>query len=146
MPGEITPFRISVPDADLADLRERLRRTRWPEPETSGDWSQGVPLSYLQDLCGYWAGSYDWRACEARLNALPQYRTGIGGLPIHFLHVRSPHPGAPRRPLRRVRAATAVRQRGPLVLPPRPVSLAAATRTRPGPDRRVGFMIEQLFA
>jgi pimeloyl-ACP methyl ester carboxylesterase len=94
MPGEITPFRISVPDADLADLRERLRRTRWPEPETAGGWSQGVPLAYLQDLCGYWADGYDWRACEARLNALPQYRTEIDGLAIHFLHVRSPHPGA----------------------------------------------------
>jgi pimeloyl-ACP methyl ester carboxylesterase len=94
MPGEITPFRISVPDADLADLRERLRRTRWPEPETAAGWSQGVPLSYLQDLCRYWADGYDWRACEARLNALPQYRTTIDGLAIHFLHVRSPHPGA----------------------------------------------------
>jgi hypothetical protein len=94
MPGEIIPFRIDVPDAELADLRERLRRTRWPEPETAAGWSQGVPLAYLQDLCGYWADSYDWRACQARLNALPQYRTEIDGLAIHFLHVRSPHPGA----------------------------------------------------
>jgi hypothetical protein len=94
MPGEITPFRISVPDTDLADLRDRLRRTRWPEPQTAGDWSQGVPLGYLQDLCRYWADGYDWRASEARLNALPQYRTEIDGLAIHFLHVRSPHPGA----------------------------------------------------
>jgi hypothetical protein len=101
MPAEITPSRINVPDADPAGLRDRLRRTRWPEPETAGGWSQGVPLSYLQDLCGYWAGGYDWRPCEARLNALPQYRSGIDGL--------------------------AIRQRGPLVLPPRPV--------RPPPGR-----------
>jgi pimeloyl-ACP methyl ester carboxylesterase len=94
MPGQITPYRISVPDADLSDMRERLRRTRWPERETVSDWSQGVPLSYLQDLCRYWAGGYDWRACEARLNLLPQYLTEIDGLSIYFLHVRSPHPGA----------------------------------------------------
>jgi pimeloyl-ACP methyl ester carboxylesterase len=80
-------LRISVPDAALADLRERLRRTRWPERET--DPGQGVPLSYMQDLCAYWADGYDWRATEARLNALPGFRTEIDGLGIHFLHVRS---------------------------------------------------------
>jgi epoxide hydrolase len=91
MPGDlVVPFRINVPDQELADLRDRLRRTRWPEPETTGDWSQGVPLGYMEELCGYWAEGYDWRACEARLNALPQFRTGIDGLAIHFLHVRSP--------------------------------------------------------
>jgi pimeloyl-ACP methyl ester carboxylesterase len=94
MPGQINPYRVSVADADLVDLRERLRRTRWPERETVSDWSQGVPLSYVQDLCRYWAGGYDWRVCEARLNALPQFMTEIDGLPIHFLHVRSPYPGA----------------------------------------------------
>jgi pimeloyl-ACP methyl ester carboxylesterase len=94
MPGEVTPFRIDVPEADLDDLRERLRRTRWPEPETVTDWSQGVPLAYLRDLCRYWSDGYDWRAAEARLNALPQFRTEIGGLPIHFIHARSPHPDA----------------------------------------------------
>ena len=94
MSGEIVPFRIDVPEADLADLRQRLWRTRWPEPETVGDWSQGVPLAWLRSLCGYWAGGYDWRRCEARLNALAQYRTEIGGIAIHFLHVRSPVPGA----------------------------------------------------
>jgi pimeloyl-ACP methyl ester carboxylesterase len=88
------PFRIDVPEAELRDLRERLRRTRWPEAETVGDWSQGVPLSYLQSLCHYWAEEYDWRATEARLNALPQYRTEIDCLDISFVHVRSPHPGA----------------------------------------------------
>ena len=92
--GDPVPFRIQVPDSDLADLRQRLRRTRWPEPATVPDWSQGVPLSYLRELCGYWADGYDWRATEARLNALPQFRSEIGGLPIHFIHARSPQPGA----------------------------------------------------
>jgi pimeloyl-ACP methyl ester carboxylesterase len=90
----VTPFRIAVPDAQLDDLRERLRRTRWPHRETADDWSQGVPLAYLQDLCRYRAEEYDWRATEARLNALPQYRTEIDGLGIHFVHVRSPHADA----------------------------------------------------
>jgi epoxide hydrolase len=94
MDAEVTPFRIEVPAADLDDLRERLRRTRWPEPETVTDWSQGVPLGYLQDLCRYWSEGYDWRAAEARLNALPQFRTEVGGLAIHFIHARSPHPDA----------------------------------------------------
>src|SRR3954471_6228373 len=90
----ITPFRLDVPEDDLRDLRERLARTRWPDAETVTDWSQGVPLAYVQDLCRYWAEEYDWRATEARLNALSQYRTVIDGLGIHFLHVRSPHPDA----------------------------------------------------
>ena len=76
-------------EAELEDLRDRLRRTRWPEPETVDDWSQGVPLGYLQALCAYWADGYDWRATEARINAFPQFRTEIDGLGIHFLHVRS---------------------------------------------------------
>jgi epoxide hydrolase len=88
------PFRVEVPDAELAELADRLRRTRWPERETVPDWSQGVPLAYLQDVCAYWADGYDWRRAEARLNALPQFRTTLDGLGIHFLHVRSPHPGA----------------------------------------------------
>ena len=67
---------------------------RWPEAETVADWSQGVPHGYLRELCGYWADGYDWRATEARLNALPQFRTEIDGLGIHFVHVRSPHPQA----------------------------------------------------
>ena len=94
MPAEPTPFRIEIPQAELTDLGERLRRTRWPEPETVGDWSQGVPLTYAQDLCRYWADGYDWRASEARLNGLPQFRMAIDGLPIHFIHARSPRPGA----------------------------------------------------
>jgi epoxide hydrolase-like protein len=84
-------FRVEIDEAELRDLRQRLERTRWPEEETVEDWSQGVPRAYLKDLCGYWAEKYDWRATEARLNALPQFRTLIDGLGIHFLHVRSPH-------------------------------------------------------
>ncbi|MFB9907053.1 epoxide hydrolase family protein [Allokutzneria oryzae] len=94
MSEKITPFRVEIPEADLADLRERLTRTRWAEPETVQDWSQGVPQAYLRELCRYWARDYDWRAVEARLNSFPQYRTDIDGLGIHFLHVRSPHPTA----------------------------------------------------
>jgi pimeloyl-ACP methyl ester carboxylesterase len=93
-PDEVTPFRIEVPQDALGDLRGRLGRTRWPEAETVDDWSQGVPLSYLRELCRHWAEDYDWRATERRLNLLPQFRTEVDGLGIHFLHVRSPHPDA----------------------------------------------------
>jgi epoxide hydrolase len=92
--AEVVPFRIDIPEDELADLRRRLRQTRWPEREPVADWSQGVPLAYLRDLCGYWADGYDWRATETRLNALPQFRTVIDGLAIHFIHVRSPRPDA----------------------------------------------------
>jgi epoxide hydrolase len=94
MPDEVAEFRIDVPEAELRDLRERLERTRWPEEETVEDWSQGVPLAYVRELCGYWADGYDWRSTEARLNALPQFRTEIEELGIHFVHLRSPHPDA----------------------------------------------------
>src|SRR4029450_5661703 len=94
MSGEVTPFRIRIPESELRDLREGLERTRWPEGETVTDWSQGGPLTYLRELAGAWADSYAGRATEARLNGLPQFRTGIDGLGIHFLHVRSPHPDA----------------------------------------------------
>jgi pimeloyl-ACP methyl ester carboxylesterase len=90
----VKQFRIEIPDADLRDLRDRLARTRWPESETVQDWSQGVPLAYLKELCGYWGERYDWRATEARVNALPHFHTVIDGLGIHFLHVRSPHADA----------------------------------------------------
>jgi pimeloyl-ACP methyl ester carboxylesterase len=89
MDQEIVPFLIDVPEAELADLRQRLRQTRWPEAELVPDWSQGVPLAYLRDLCRYWADDYDWRATEVRLNALPQFQTVIDGLNIVFGHVRS---------------------------------------------------------
>jgi pimeloyl-ACP methyl ester carboxylesterase len=88
---DVAAFRIDVPEADLEHLRARLRNTRWPERETVDDWSQGVPLAYLQDLCRYWSDEYDWRATESRLNALPQFRTVIDGLGFYFLHIRSPH-------------------------------------------------------
>jgi epoxide hydrolase len=90
----VEAFRIEVPEAELDYLRERLNAVRWPEHETVEDWSQGVPLDYMKELCAYWASAYDWRATEARLNALPQFRTEIDGLGIHFLHVRSPDPDA----------------------------------------------------
>ena len=94
MAAEIAPFRIEVTEAELTDLRDRLERTRWPERETVGDWSQGIPLSYVQDVCEYWRTGYDWRRFETELNAIPQFRTTIDGLGIHFLHVRSPHDDA----------------------------------------------------
>jgi pimeloyl-ACP methyl ester carboxylesterase len=94
MSEEIRPFQIHASDADLEDLRRRLRSTRWPDAETVGDWSQGIPLAYVQQVCDYWARSYDWRKTETRLNALGQFRTEIDGLGIHFLHVRSRHEGA----------------------------------------------------
>ncbi len=93
----IRGFRIAVPDDDLADLRERLRRTRWPERECVQDWSQGIPLDYTRELAEYWSGDYDWRAREARLNTFDQFITEIDGLDIHFIHQRSTNPDA--RPL-----------------------------------------------
>jgi pimeloyl-ACP methyl ester carboxylesterase len=94
MSDELEEFRVEIPEDALRDLRERLERTRWPDVETVSDWSQGVPLDYIRELCAYWADGYDWRATEARLNALPQFRTTIDGLGIHFIHVRSRHPDA----------------------------------------------------
>jgi pimeloyl-ACP methyl ester carboxylesterase len=93
---EIRPFRIAIPQADLDDLRERLRRTRWPDqlPAADADWSRGVPSAYLKDLATYWAEGFDWRKQEAELNELPQFVTTIDGHDIHFLHVRSPEPSA----------------------------------------------------
>jgi epoxide hydrolase len=94
MPEAIEPFRIDVPEDQLDDLRLRLARTRWPEPEPVPDWSQGVPLTILTELCQYWHDEYDWRTTEQRLNRIPQFRTTIDELPIHFLHVRSRHTDA----------------------------------------------------
>ena len=91
----IRPFPpLNFPEAALADLRHRISATRWPDRETVTDHSQGVPLAMMQDLAGYWAADYDWRRCEATLNALPNFVTEIDGLDIHFLHVRSPHEDA----------------------------------------------------
>lgn len=89
-----TPFRIGFAEDAIKDLRARLAETRWPEPETVDDWSQGVPLAYLQELCAYWADDYDFAAAQQRLNRFPQFRTPIDGLDIHFLHVPSRHPNA----------------------------------------------------
>jgi pimeloyl-ACP methyl ester carboxylesterase len=90
----IRQFNIDVPQAELDELRRRIKATRWPERETVTDDSQGVPLAMIQDLARYWATDYDWRKCEAKLNALPQFLTEIDGLDIHFIHVRSKHENA----------------------------------------------------
>jgi pimeloyl-ACP methyl ester carboxylesterase len=90
----IRPFRVNVPEADLADLRRRIQATKFPEREPVPDATQGVQLATVQALARYWATEYDWRKCEARLNALPQFITEIDGLEIHFIHVRSKHDAA----------------------------------------------------
>jgi pimeloyl-ACP methyl ester carboxylesterase len=89
-----TPFTIAVSDASIDDLRRRLTQTRWPEAETVDDWSQGAPLAYVQEVCTYWAESYDWRAAEARLNAWDHAIETIDGLDVHYLDARSPEPDA----------------------------------------------------
>ena len=91
---EIRPFRVDVPDEAIADLRRRIAATRWPSRELVADRSQGVQLATITELARYWATDYDWRAFEARLNALPQFKTEIDGVDVHFIHVRSPHAGA----------------------------------------------------
>ena len=85
----IRPFRVEIPEQALDDLRRRIAATRWPSRELVTDRSQGVQLATLQELARYWSTEYDWRACEARLNALPQFTTEIDGVGIHFIHVRS---------------------------------------------------------
>lgn len=92
--SKIRPFVLTIPQERIADLHRRIDNTRWPEKETVGDWSQGTPLAALQELTAYWREGYDWRRCEARLNALGQFVTEIDGLDIHFLHLRSPHADA----------------------------------------------------
>ena len=92
--SDIRTFNYHASDAELDDLRQRLNSSRWAEPETPDDWSQGVPLAYLRELCGYWADGYDWRRCETALNQYPQFVTKIDGLDIQFMHIRSPHEDA----------------------------------------------------
>lgn len=92
--GEIRPFRANIPEAALADLRRRLAATRWPDGETVHDRSQGVQPERLRALVDEWQSSYDWRKAEQRLNAFPQFVTGIDGVDIHFIHVRSRHENA----------------------------------------------------
>ncbi|HEY1968216.1 MAG TPA: epoxide hydrolase [Pseudonocardia sp.] len=93
----VREFQVDISDADITDLRARLRNTRWPDRETVSDWSQGIPTEYVRELAAYWADEYDMRRLADRLNRFPQFRASIGGLDIHFLHVRSPHENA--RPL-----------------------------------------------
>ena len=88
--SSVEPFHLAVPQTELDDLSRRLEATRWPEPETVDDWSQGAPLRRVQALCAHWLDGYDWRRCEEMLNGFGQHRTVIDGLGIHFLHVRSP--------------------------------------------------------
>ena len=90
----VLPFRVNFPDENLASLRRRLSATRWPTKELVEDRSQGVQLATLQALANYWSTEYDWRKCETRLNALPQFTTKIDGVDIHFIHVRSRHENA----------------------------------------------------
>ena len=92
--SDIRPFKVNVPEAQITDLRMRIKATRWPERETVTDASQGVQLATVQKLARYWGTEYDWRKCEAKLNALPQFITAIDGVDIHFIHVRSKHPNA----------------------------------------------------
>ena len=92
--AEINEFKINFLKADIEDLKTRIQNSRWPEKETVDDWSQGVPLDYLQDICGHWSSNYDWLKTQDRLNDIPQFKTDINGLSIHFMHVRSPHKNA----------------------------------------------------
>ena len=89
MTDTIQPFRIAIPQADLDDVQERLRRTRWPqEIGDNSQWQAGTNLAYMRELVDYWLNGYDWRAQEAAMNALPQFRTMIDDVPVHFVHVK----------------------------------------------------------
>src|SRR5215208_5934030 len=90
----IRPFHLEIPDEQLVELLRRIGATRWPSSELVNDRSQGVQLATMRELARYWSDDYDWRACEARLNALPQFMTEVDGVDIHFIHVRSPHEDA----------------------------------------------------
>jgi pimeloyl-ACP methyl ester carboxylesterase len=92
--ADVLPFDVDVPEEDLAELRRRIMAMRWPTRELVTDRSQGVQLATMQELARYWSTEYDWRRCEARLNALPMFRTEIDGVDIQFIHVRSPHENA----------------------------------------------------
>jgi pimeloyl-ACP methyl ester carboxylesterase len=92
--SELRPFRVEMPDEAIADLRRRVAATRRPSRELVADRSQGVQLATIQELARYWTTDYDWHACEARLNALPQFKTEIDGVDVHFIHVKSPHADA----------------------------------------------------
>jgi pimeloyl-ACP methyl ester carboxylesterase len=91
---EIRPFQVDIPQQEIDELRRRVAATRWPTKELVADRSQGVQLATTQELARYWTTEYDWRRCEARLNALPQFKTEIDGVDVHFIHVKSPHENA----------------------------------------------------
>ena len=95
--SDITPFKISIPDSQLTDLKLRLSLTRFPDKETPPDWSQGIPLDYMHKVKDYWQNTYHWPDREALLNRWPGFKTELQGLGVHFLHIRSNHEGA--RPL-----------------------------------------------
>ncbi|HSZ39201.1 MAG TPA: epoxide hydrolase [Trebonia sp.] len=90
----VRPFTVSISDSEIDDVKQRLARTRWPDPETVSDWSQGVRVENARSLVGYWERGYDWRRFESELNRFPQFLTEIDGLDIHFIHVRSKNPNA----------------------------------------------------
>src|SRR6516162_5181452 len=92
--AEIRPFRVDMPSDAVAELQRRIAATRWPSKELVADGSQGVQSATIQALVNYWGISYDWRSCEAELNALPQFMTEIDGLDVHFIHVKSRHENA----------------------------------------------------
>src|SRR5919197_2489428 len=91
---EVQPFTVDIPQEELDELRRRILATRWPSRELVQDRSQGVQLATIQALARYWAGEYDWRNCETKLNALPQFTTEIDGVDVHFIHARSEHDDA----------------------------------------------------
>jgi hypothetical protein len=91
---DVRPFRIDITDSEMVDLRRRLHQTRWPDRETVDDWSQGIPLAVVGDLCEHWGSGYDWVERQALLNRHPQVLADIGGMTVHAVHARSPHPGA----------------------------------------------------
>ena len=91
---DVRPFQVEIPGEEIAEMRRRIEATRWPSKELVADRSQGVQLATLQALARYWTTEYDWRKCEERLNALPQFTTEIDGVEIHLIHVRSPHEDA----------------------------------------------------
>src|SRR5207253_4473407 len=91
---DVHPFQVEIPNEALDDLRRRIAATRWPSKELVTDRSQGVQLATVQELARYWTTDYDWRRCEAELNALPMFKNEIDGVDIHFIHVRSPHENA----------------------------------------------------
>jgi hypothetical protein len=90
----VRPFTVAISDSEIEDLKQRLARTRWPNPETVADWSQGVRLGNAKTLIDYWEREYDWRRFESELNRFPQFLTTIDGLDIHFIHVKSKNPNA----------------------------------------------------